>query len=35
MAFSARQLVALRRNLDHRNVRTREARGRELTYIEG
>jgi DNA recombination protein Rad52 len=26
---------ALRRNLDHRYVRTREANGRELSYIEG
>jgi hypothetical protein len=29
------QTLALRRNLDHRNVRTREAHGRELSYIEG
>ena len=35
MAFSARQLQALRRNLDHRYVRTREANGRDLSYIEG
>ena len=35
MGFSARQLQALRRNLDHRCVRTREAHGRELSYIEG
>src|SRR6478672_2451489 len=35
MGFSAKQLNALRRNLDHRNVRTREANGRELSYIEG
>ena len=35
MGFSARQLQALRRNLDHRYVRTREAHGRELSYIEG
>jgi hypothetical protein len=35
MGFSARQTLALRRNLDHRNVRTREAHGRELSYIEG
>jgi hypothetical protein len=35
MGFSARQRLALRRNLDHRNVRTREAHGRELSYIEG
>jgi len=35
MGFSAKQLRALRRNLDHRNVRTREANGRSLSYIEG
>jgi Rad52/22 family double-strand break repair protein len=35
MAFSAKQVKALRRNLDHRYVRTREANGRELSYIEG
>ena len=35
MGFSARQLIALRRNLDHRHVRTREANGRELSYLEG
>ena len=35
MDFSARQVQALRRNLDHRHVRTREARGRELPYVEG
>ena len=35
MGFSAKQVKALRRNLDHRYVRTREANGRELTYIEG
>jgi hypothetical protein len=35
MGFSARQTIALRRNLDHRQVRTREAHGRELSYIEG
>ena len=35
MGFSAKQIKALRRNLDHRYVRTREANGRELTYIEG
>src|SRR5262249_43703047 len=32
---SAKQVKALRRNLDHRYVRTREANGRELSYIEG
>jgi hypothetical protein len=35
MGFSAKQVQALRRNLDHRFIRTREARGRELYYIEG
>src|SRR5262245_26935807 len=35
MAFSAKQVKALKRNLDHRYVRTREANGRELSYIEG
>ena len=35
MGFSAKQLKALRRNLDHRYVRTREANGRSLSYIEG
>lgn len=35
MAFSTRQLRALRRAPDHRYIRTREAHGRELTYLEG
>ena len=35
MGFSAKQVKALRRNLDHRYVRTREANGREFSYIEG
>jgi len=35
MGFSARQNIALKRNLDHRYVRTRSANGRELSYIEG
>jgi hypothetical protein len=35
MGFSVRQTIALRRNLDHRQVRTREIHGRELSYIEG
>ena len=35
MAFSAKQLLALKRNLDGRQIRTREAHGRELSYIEG
>lgn len=35
MGFSTRQIHALRRKLDNRNVRTREINGRELSYIEG
>src|SRR5690348_18361689 len=35
MAFSTKQLQALRRSVDSRCVRTREANGRELSYIEG
>jgi hypothetical protein len=35
MAFSAKQVRALRRQPDHRHIRTREAHGRELTYLEG
>ena len=35
MGFSAKQVQALRRNLDHRHIRTREAHGRELSYLEG
>src|SRR6266851_93244 len=35
MGFSAKQLTALQRNLDSRQVRTREANGRELSYLEG
>ena len=35
MGFSARQVKALRRNLDHRCVCTRESNGRTLSYIEG
>ena len=35
MGFSGRQLVALRKNLDSRAVRTREANGRKLSYLEG
>jgi DNA recombination protein Rad52 len=35
MGFSAKQLQALRRSLNKRYVRTREANGRELSYIEG
>ena len=35
MGFSARQTQALKRELDRRHVRTREAHGRELSYLEG
>jgi recombination DNA repair RAD52 pathway protein len=35
MAFSAKQVRSLRRQPDHRHIRTREANGRELTYLEG
>jgi len=35
MGFSAKQLRALGRNPNHRHIRTREANGRELTYLEG
>jgi DNA recombination protein Rad52 len=35
MGFSAKQLQALRRNLNSRHIRTREANGREFSYIEG
>jgi len=35
MAFSAKQLQSLKRNPHHRNIRKREAHGRELSYIEG
>jgi DNA recombination protein Rad52 len=35
MGFSAKQVQALRRSLNSRYVRTREANGRELSYIEG
>src|SRR6478752_2519602 len=35
MGFSGKQVQALRRKLDGRQVRTREANGRELPYIEG
>src|SRR5450631_2779250 len=35
MGFSAKQVQALRRNIDHRHVRTREIHGRELSYLEG
>ncbi|HET7190296.1 MAG TPA: Rad52/Rad22 family DNA repair protein, partial [Pseudolabrys sp.] len=35
MGFSAKQLRILRRNLDHRFIRSRISNGRELSYIEG
>jgi hypothetical protein len=35
MGFSARQLQALRRQPSGRHIRTREAHGRELSYLEG
>jgi len=35
MGFSAKQVHALKRNLDRRHIRTRQANGRELSYIEG
>ncbi len=35
MGFSAKQVQALRRSLNTPHVRTREANGRELSYIEG
>jgi Rad52/22 family double-strand break repair protein len=35
MGFSTKQVQALRRDLDERHVRTRQANGRELSYIEG
>ena len=31
MGFSAKQVQALRRNLDRRHIRTRQANGRELS----
>ena len=35
MGFSTKQMSALQRNLDQRNVKTREVNGRSLSYIEG
>ena len=35
MGFSAKQMKALKRSPDRRFVRTRQANGRELTYLEG
>ena len=34
MGLSAKQVQALRRNLDHRYVRTRESNGRALAFIQ-
>jgi hypothetical protein len=35
MGFSTKQMSALQRNPDQRNVKTREVNGRSLSYIEG
>jgi Rad52/22 family double-strand break repair protein len=35
MGFSAKQVRALRREVDSRKIRTRQVNGRELSYIEG
>ena len=35
MGFTSKQTQALRRSVDVRQIRTREANGRELSYIEG
>jgi Rad52/22 family double-strand break repair protein len=35
MGFSVKQVQALRRHPGRRHIRTREAHGRELTYLEG
>jgi Rad52/22 family double-strand break repair protein len=36
MGFSSKQVAALRRNVDHRHIRTRQSNtGRELSYLEG
>src|SRR5262245_33622934 len=35
MGFSAKQEQALRRNISPRQIRTRAANGREISYIEG
>ena len=34
MGFLAKQVRSLRRQPDHRNIRTRETHGRELSYLE-
>src|SRR5512142_1807910 len=35
MGFSAKQVRALKRNIDERHIRVRAVDGRELSYIEG
>ncbi len=35
MAFSSKQVAALRRNVDQRHIRIRQSNGRELSYLEG
>lgn len=35
MGFSAKQVRALKREIDYRNVRTRQVQNRELSYVEG
>ncbi len=35
MAFSSKQVAALRRNVDRRHIRIRQSNGRELSYLEG
>ena len=35
MGFSAKQVQALKRNLDSRYIRTREVNGQVLSYVEG
>jgi recombination DNA repair RAD52 pathway protein len=35
MGFSTKQVQTLRRSLNHRHLRIREANGRKLSYIEG
>ena len=35
MGLSTKQVQTLRRSLNHRHIRTREANGRALSYIEG
>lgn len=35
MGFSTKQVQALQRQPDHRNIRTREVQGRQFSYLEG